>query len=1464
MIDYSTSKLNKPINQDVGVSSYEESNIFDCLNLRPITQNGVSTGERENIRGTQEFITVPQASNVWLFTFDLFNAPPYPVQFGLDIVIGNYSFTHLSPIKSSKAEILRDLIITINTYFENLQPGNPEYKTYLSDSEDGIYIINLTHSHTNFLTAITANVPGGFVLNLNKVVDAQVSLPIITGWVASTEGIYLITIGDNNSGQIWKVIYNKHTELSSYSLNPQIQLLYNNILDLDDDHLIHNPTMIKIMEQTPLNHSIYWTDYKNNVRSFNAKNPNSFGISPNNLNLNKKIVWTTPYLNRILQNGGSVKVGNHHFAYRYSNLYGGSTTWSPESHKMIVLEKNDEVESYAEYPTDPDISSKSLEIKINNLDTTFGYLELVHLYTKGDNEITTIEIIDVKFPVTSEFKYIYTGKENTIPITISEFREVQAAIDVAKTIETKDNYLFLGNVKLRKRELTGWDSRAVRFPTPGPSYNGGPSSTTIVYDFTGNSYSIDSNTWTVDSIGIPEDHDCIQPIDPLNVASIGTSQNPIHKGNLLYKYVNGQYIFGGSGPNVEYEFVTESLLSDHTLGNKSPNIYPPQFPYQHATRNISFTLSYNDDNTDMQNVNSWSDYTSPYVSAILGNHMRDEVYAYGIEFYDPYGIPYFVKWIADIRFPHIAMPKIIPNTPVLSYPTSTINGNQLYLHPLGIKFTIKNLDSIKDKISGCRIVRCKRYTKDMTVTSQGMFFNAVADQWDIAQPHYLLPKNLGHTTQTLNGPYSQIGIDSMVDNLGITPSYDDVDGKFDVSPHIASIDSPDYLWGGDFQKITHLDFLTTLNKVGYMMPSVKQDNGTIIYYEDKVLAKYYSFNNPPNAKTAIGYGLYDISEYTIKSAHQGFTENSDDFTLGSRLCRNLDINQDITINGGNYARVCRGDKTVVLHKSDGFLNFMHVTNQYHKLDTIDLHARYLCNTKFNNPKPYNGYTYTERSLRTYIASTNFIPYNSNTEDIKVYSGDTYINIEVNDKFKKGYYVNFDSDYNMGKIHMYPVENRVNLSWQYSTGHPNKNFYKDEFIPQYIDSGINIESSFGGPTAPKYQNLAREYYPMPYPFVENYTYDKRIYATQKKFQDDLFDSWSIIKENDFIDVDMNLGPINGLLRLKNTLYFIQEDAVGVASVNDRVLLQSGETSKLVLGSGDILPRIDYIDTNIGTTHQFSINNSDSSIYFFSAKKLNLFELDISKGTTALNDITGMRSFFKNNMKGSMFNSDNIYKRKGISCVYDFKNYEYLFTFKDTLNDNNDTNEYTIGYSAGLKGFSSRYSHTPYMYIYDKWNLFSVNQGKIWIHGFGNYNHFYGIQYPSLLTIQFNKNAAQTKEFTNLFITGEVVDESNNFALDISKKDIGFESFRFYNSYQNTGTVLFSDIAKRKEDTWNIAIPRDFVINSNVSIFEPSNMYTQKQRMMATMRDKHITVDMLYNDTYKLIMNTVTAKYLISPR
>jgi hypothetical protein len=101
-------------------------------------------------------------------------------------------------------------------------------------------------------------------------------------------------------------------------------------------------------------------------------------------------------------------------------------------------------------------------------------------------------------------------------------------------------------------------------------------------------------------------------------------------------------------------------------------------------------------------------------------------------------------------------------------------------------------------------------------------------------------------------------------------------------------------------------------------------------------------------------------------------------------------------------------------------------------------------------------------------------------------------------------------------------------------------------------------------------------------------DYRVYYSNTKINGEYVDNWLHFDANNFIDVDTKHGPITHMRNFHNKLMFWQEKATGMLSVNERAVLSVNENTAenkvsklpLVLGTGGVLERYDYLDDTTG--------------------------------------------------------------------------------------------------------------------------------------------------------------------------------------------------------------------------------------------------------------------------------------------
>jgi hypothetical protein len=767
------------------------------------------------------------------------------------------------------------------------------------------------------VTARPINLTIATVLNDYYGVDA----PIIIGWTTLREDIYLFTTSNQQDpedpayiigdGQIWRFTYDKTGDYSNPSTY-NIELVYNNpALDFTTWRPIANPGMIEARYENKDIQKIYWTDNYNVPRQINVA-PSQASVTANltidQLNLIPSLTMELPYITQIVD-GGDLNAGVYQVIYRLKNLNNSETRFSRPSNSIPLFEAGTSTDYDGYYPGTTGIkttinypvtastngtpptgtpinSRKGIRININNVDTNYNEIEFATIYYKSNNDVPEIKIVKKEtIPADGKIDTYIWGNEDAVDITLEESTAFTTAIRRCKTLTAKKQTLFLGNITVTGQEVE-YDTRVYRFPIN--------EKTTSIYDSQGNEYTVDADLgYMITAVNgvamptpylVPKDHDCIQPY---------SQQAPTDDKNLLYK-VNSN-VLGGSGINLEYEFYTDSFVLDSVKLNdaNTSSSFARPFPNDFVTFDSLGTTPY------YSQGSSFTNYASPYKYDTYVGYRRDEMYRFGMVFYDNLDNPTYVNWIGDIRMPHIWMPDTTydanpayagggnrtrigidwfnkPFCSDLTYFDST--NNYLYAKPLALKVTILNPpDSVFTHGS---IVRAEKTDSDKHILGQGIIrpaFKLCNDSPKSGTHAYLSPPGkFGNDNGPNNQNYAYHNLWSMH-----SPEFMQwIDGDEPTNNIIESTKFPG--WNN-----THrIDFLGLLDEVDAGYPQwnaagqggVQNTNGlgsgiktevnnrggsplSYLYYLAQAVKNYQfieAIDSPNSIKNTTGVGIIDV------------------------------------------------------------------------------------------------------------------------------------------------------------------------------------------------------------------------------------------------------------------------------------------------------------------------------------------------------------------------------------------------------------------------------------------------------------------------------------------------------------------------------------------------------------------------------------------------------------------------------
>ena len=289
-------------------------------------------------------------------------------------------------------------------------------------------------------------------------------------------------------------------------------------------------------------------------------------------------------------------------------------------------------------------------------------------------------------------------------------------------------------------------------------------------------------------------------------------------------------------------------------------------------------------------------------------------------------------------------------------------------------------------------------------------------------------------------------------------------------------------------------------------------------------------------------------------------------------------------------------------------------DQVNKIDVHSLLGTSLCNIR-KNVVPYNGHSLEAIDGSVYYSNGQYF---ENTNGWNgVFDGDVVISVfEYTAQHKA--MVNFTKGADASKsrdiddyrtssamvTYAIPVESTVNCmidqGYKFSK-------QKSEDASLIQQEPANVDGLFSQ-TQPEYvyntaysaENMSRMHAAYDNSNTDDFnkSFDYRCRNSQIKENNEHMDSWCKFQSSNFIDVDSQLGKITHLKNFNNQLLFWQQQAMGVLSVNDRAITQDQNSASIILGTGGVLSRYDYLDYTSGMhSGEFCTVASAAALYWY---------------------------------------------------------------------------------------------------------------------------------------------------------------------------------------------------------------------------------------------------------------------------
>lgn len=1186
---------------------------------------------------------------------------------------------------------------------------------------------------------------------------------------------------------------------------------------------------------------------------------------------------------------GNLKPGKISYCYQLFNENGTQTQVSPMSRMIHLAASDTEDADYYKGNMPDDTINRGVVIKINNIPEGFTRIRIIRLLFTQNNSVPKIEIATEQI-IGDASTFSYTDTGNTISeYTIDEFNSLRTYSFTAKTLAKKDNRLFAANITENSWNPVDengkhYDARAYRCNADG--------ATVLESLIAQNNIEI-SNIDSYDLSSILEDHDCINPFNAKGYDALVKDENEAEM--YMYGRTEGSSrVLGGYGTNIDYSFITTrvelSVLADevHSEDTFQYGIESSEYAtkdgdiaayqtiniYEVGTSNF-WTMDNRGDNGTVLNT-----YASPFFANHFTGYRRDELYRFGIVFYNEIGMSTPVYWIGDIRMPSVQQVPIILNT-----------NSKSYGQALGIRFNVKNMP---EEAVSYEIVRCDRTEADRSIVGQvlvdGIYNYRITDYEVVGSGDVLeesveyrpLPFFHAENTQRMKvvGLYGDFNTDSgnMFEFSG-----EEIDIPNAIAADTYRITSPeiclqgeqmqDTIKGAKLKYLGHYysliepdtddrrkNFATTapsnnINKADtYTTESSNEDAGVIIttfsgrststttpqdedVYRSSYLSKYFYYSsNPIENVQIISDAVYPpCIEYNVMN-------QADTYQLLSPYTVNIGNIQYTNFSMSSFSTVSMHNDEFrsqpilgpagpciivnVDHYDEGGLFLRGLSLSDDNLTTGDVaNCVALGNiVKDNYTSAYGGNSYASRTNSVYISTGN---YQIDSIDL-VYGGDTYVG--VFDYLNTATYQPNDNSkyvYTRHALYSYvPVESDINLNLMSGDMVHNSREISPYMQLQPVQMGnyyVQTKPYYEYNDAYSAQNNSKLFATTGMYDVDDKHYSNRIMVSEAKVNGEVIDSWSSFKIANYIDVDNQYGDITNLYVFKNNLFFWQDNAVGIASVNERSLITDGNNNQVVLGTGGVLSRYDYITNNNGSSmvSNNTIVNSDNTLYWYDDNKNEI--CCYNGAVTSLSKEKRVQSYLNENksVPVSYVNSNAIFDKK------------YNEIWFKIFNDN-------LVFNEQMGTFTSKYNHlknTKSLTLFDKCVVIDSNE-------------FYEINRDDTskqdstnrdadITLVVNKDYQYTKVFDNVRFYSEPNADS-------------ISSIEFRTQGDKQSATISNPTFDYREDTYRMAVPRqdDFNEDNNMS-------YPARLRSKCMTEKFNFTVD--ENNSFKIPYITTTYRY-----
>lgn len=296
----------KGLNRDVGLDRFDHNNYYDLVNMRVITQQGLTTGNLESEKGNELLFRLP---NVPACTKVVFSRTE--TVFDVDIESNSYGIQNFSESN------LDDLVNDINNSNVFVKAYQYSGTLFIQETDNDNPIINITSVNGVVSEFLISGIPS--IVGITRVNEFLIIFSTHNDTKQTRDGC-----------QIWKIKYiDNGREIFNIGSNTQLvvddHLIYNSNLGFSKEKFIRD-TVTRV-ESDKIGR-VYYTDYYNQITNFNVFDEELFGTDPDLLRMSPSTFFNKPLINKILS-GGSLNIGAfYQYFYRLVSTTGSESVMS--------------------------------------------------------------------------------------------------------------------------------------------------------------------------------------------------------------------------------------------------------------------------------------------------------------------------------------------------------------------------------------------------------------------------------------------------------------------------------------------------------------------------------------------------------------------------------------------------------------------------------------------------------------------------------------------------------------------------------------------------------------------------------------------------------------------------------------------------------------------------------------------------------------------------------------------------------------------------------------------------------------------------------------------------------------------------------------------------------------------------------------------------------------------------------